>query len=265
MHFFRVILIFSLFFSVKTFADDEATAKKRLLDSVTSKLSSGLENLIKGEGESQVTITAGEDYHPEYSIATVRPLAPHPGVDAWFVQLQLNEHKIRGDGRISVNTGIGYRKLSDNKHSLTGFNVFLDYDAEGNARTSIGLELRSSAFEAIGNYYAPITGGKTVGGFTERSLGGLELEVIGELPYLPWASIVGKHYEWQAEKNAKDSKGDKISLELTITPNLIVDLGYDDNNIDGTSNFASIMFVCARCTYSHSAQLLMVLFPVLSK
>ena len=38
-------------------------------------------------------------------------------------------------------------------------------------------------------------------------------------------------------------KGDKISLELTITPNLIVDLGYDDNNIHGTSNFAKIMFV----------------------
>ena len=106
MHFFKVILIISLFFSIKTYADDESTAKKRLLDSVTSKLSSGLENLIKGEGESQVTITAGEDYHPEYSIATVRPLAPHPGVDAWFVQLQLNEHKIRGDGRISVNTGV---------------------------------------------------------------------------------------------------------------------------------------------------------------
>jgi hypothetical protein len=28
-----------------------------------------------------------------------------------------------------------------------------------------------------------------------------------------------------------------------LTPNLVVDLGYDDNNIDGTNNFAKIMFV----------------------
>ena len=49
--------------------------------------------------------------------------------------------------------------------------------------------------------------------------------------------------EFTEDLASKDSKGDKISLELTITPNLIVDLGYDDNNIHGTSNFAKIMFV----------------------
>ena len=44
-------------------------------------------------------------------------------------------------------------------------------------------------------------------------------------------------------KNSKDSKGDKISLEMQLTPNLVAEVGYDDNNISGTNNFAKIMFV----------------------
>ena len=236
-------IIFLIFISFQVLADDNDTAKKTLVDKMTSSISSALTNMIDGEGDTQVQITTGEDYHPEFSIVTVRPLAAHPGVDAWFIQLQLNETKIRGDGRLSFNSGIGYRKLSDDKTSLTGANVFIDYDQKGNARASIGLELKSSAFEAIGNYYQALTKGKTVGSYTERSLDGLEVSIIGQVPYLPWANIVANHYEWKADKNSKDSKGDKISLELTITPNLIVDLGYDDNNIHGTSNFAKIMFV----------------------
>ena len=34
---------------------------------------------------------------------------------------------------------------------MTGANVFFDYDEEGNARASVGVELRSSTFEVLGN------------------------------------------------------------------------------------------------------------------
>ena len=67
----------------------------------------------------------GEDYHPEFSIVTVRPISKHHSNDATFIQLQLNEQKIRGEGRLSTNIGIGYRKLSDSKDSITGANVFV--------------------------------------------------------------------------------------------------------------------------------------------
>ena len=105
----------------------------------------------------------GEDYHPEFSIVTVRPISKHHSNDATFIQLQLNEQKIRGDGRLSTNIGIGYRKLSDGKNSITGANVFVDYDEEGNARASVGIELRSSSFELLANYYQAIRGVKKVG------------------------------------------------------------------------------------------------------
>ena len=232
-----------LFISFNVYAGDEEKAKKRILGSFTSSLSSAMENFLDGDGETKVQIDFGEDYKPEFSIVTVRPISKHHSVDATFIQLQLSDHKIRGDGRLSANLGIGYRKLSNSKSSITGANVFLDYDEEGNARASIGLELKSSSFELLANYYAGISGAKTVGDYTERTLDGTDVTAVGQVPYLPWANIVASHYEWEADKNSKNSKGDKISLEMTLTPNLIAEVGYDDNNISGTSNFAKIMFV----------------------
>ena len=235
------IFIFFIFCSISAFADE--TTKKNIISRFTNSISSGLENIIGGEGDTEVQITAGEDYKPEFSIMTVRPLSTHPGVDAWFVQLQLNDTKIRGKARLSTNVGVGYRNLSENKNSMTGMNVFLDYDEEGNTRTSVGLELRASAFEAIANYYRALSGGKTVGDFTERTLDGMEISIVGEVPYLPWANIVVNSYEWEKNKNSKNSKGEKYSLELTLTPSFIVEAGFDDNNISGNSNFVKVYFV----------------------
>ena len=240
---FKIIFIILFFIPFNAFAGDEDKLKKGVIEKITSGGSNFISNAISGDGDTEVQITAGEDYKPEFSIMTVRSISHHPGVDAIFVQLQLNDTKIRGNNRLSINTGIGYRKLSDSKSSFAGSNIFIDYDEEGNSRASIGLELRASSFEALANYYQAISGGKKVGNFTERALDGTEISLIGQLPYIPWASIVANTYEWKANKNSKNSKGDKISLELLLTPNLIVDLGYDNNNIAGTSNFAKVMFV----------------------
>ena len=240
---FRIIFIIIFFIPFSAFAGDEDKLKKGVIEKITAGGSNFIRNTISGDGDTEVQITVGEDYKPEFSIMSVRSISHHPGVDAVFVQLQLNDTKIRGDNRLSFNTGIGYRKLSNNKSSFTGGNIFFDYDEEGNARASIGIELRASSFEALANYYQAISGGQTVGNFTERALDGTDISLVGQIPYLPWAKIVANTYEWKANKNSKNSKGDKISLEMQLTPNLVVDLGYDDNNIDGTNNFAKIMFV----------------------
>ena len=241
MSYFRYLFIFFISFNV--YAGDEEKLKKSIIEKFTSGLSSSISNILDGEGDTKVQIDMGEDYHPEFSIVTVRPISKHHSNDATFIQLQLNEQKIRGDGRLSTNIGIGYRKLSDSKDSITGANVFVDYDEEGNTRASVGLELRSSSFELLANYYQAISGGQTVGTFTERTLDGAEISAIGQVPYLPWANVVASHYQWEANKNSKDSKGDKISLEMTLTPNFVAEVGYDDNNISGTNNFAKVMFV----------------------
>jgi len=243
MKIFNLIVFSILLYSFNLSADDKEEAKKNVLQGFSDSLSSAIAGLIGGEGDTEIQITIAEEYHPEFSIMTVRPLAAHPGVDAWFVQIQLNDTKIRGKRRFAFNSGVGYRKLSENKNSMLGANLFLDYDEEGNSRSSLGLELRSTAFEAIANYYAALSGANTVGSYTERSLDGFDISLIGEVPYLPWANIIATHYEWTADKNSKSSQGDKLSLELVVTPNIIIEGGVDDNNIDGTSNFAKAYFV----------------------
>ena len=127
--------------------------------------------------------------------------------------------------------------------SMTGANFFFDYDEKGNLRASVGVELRSSAFDALANYYSAISGGKTVGDFTERTLDGYDISVVGQVPYIPWVNVIGKSYRWEANKNSKDSTGEKVSLEMTLSPNLIAEVGFDDNNINGTDNFAKITFI----------------------
>ena len=238
-----LILIFALLFSSTLFAGDEQKVKQGLINQFTTGLSEAVENILDGEGDTQVRIDMGEDYKPEFSIVTVRPIAIHHSVDATFIQLQLSDHKIRGDSRLAGNIGVGYRKLSDNKNSMTGANVFFDYDEKGNLRASVGVELRSSAFDALANYYSAISGGKTVGDFTERTLDGYDISVVGQVPYIPWVNVIGKSYRWEAEKNSKDSTGEKLSLEMALTPNLIAEVGFDDNNISGTDNFAKITFI----------------------
>ena len=238
-----IISLIILLISYNVLAGDDDKVKKGIIEKFTSGLSSSIENILDGEGDTKVQIDFGEDYKPEFSIVTVRPISKHHSNNATFIQLQLNEQKIRGDGRLSTNIGIGYRQLSESKDSITGANIFVDYDEEGNARASVGLELRSSSFELLANYYQAISGGQKVGAYTERTLDGTEISAVGQVPYLPWANIIASHYEWEANKNSKDSKGDKISLEMTLTPNIVAEVGHDDNNISGTSNFAKIMFV----------------------
>ena len=235
---FKFGLISLLTFSV--YADDEDALKQGLLSSISSGIASSIASVIGGQGDTEVQFSAKEDNKPQFTIMTVRPISVHPGKDAWFVQLQLSNTQIRSQSRLTTNLGLGYRTLSDNKKSMIGGNVFVDYDEEGNSRYSLGFEFRTTVFEILINHYEAISGQKTVGNFKERALDGNDMSINGQIPYLPWAKINLMHYEWKKVNNSKNSKGDKLSLDLLLTPNVVLELGVDDNNIQKKDNFAKI-------------------------
>ncbi len=99
-----VICLTTFVISFNVFAGDEEKVKQGLVERFTSGLSDAVENILDGEGDNRVRIDMGEDYKPEFSIVTVRPIAIHHSVDATFIQLQLSDHKIRGDINISSHT-----------------------------------------------------------------------------------------------------------------------------------------------------------------
>ena len=68
---FLIIFIFSII-SFHGFADDTNTAKKNILDNMSAGISSALENFIGGEGDTEVQIVTGEDYHPVDGVRHVR-------------------------------------------------------------------------------------------------------------------------------------------------------------------------------------------------
>ena len=236
------VLFFSVFALSANAAETDAV-KQGILSSMTSGISSSIAEMIGGEGDTEVQISARENNKPEFSIMTVMPISVHPGKDAWFVQLQLNNTQIRSVNRYTTNVGLGYRNLSANKNTMIGGNVFIDYDAKGNSRYSLGFEFRTAVFDILINHYEAISGQKTVGDFKERALNGNDMSINGQVPYLPWAKINLTHYEWKKVNNSKNSKGDKLSFELLLTPSVVLEFGVDDNNIQKKDNFAKIAFV----------------------
>ena len=232
-----------LVLSISANAAETDDVKQGILSSMTSGISSSIAEMIGGEGDTEVQISARENNKPEFSIMTVMPISVHPGKDAWFVQLQLNNTQIRSVNRYTTNVGLGYRSLSANKNTMIGGNVFIDYDAKGNSRYSLGFEFRTAVFDILINHYEAISGQKTVGDFKERALNGNDMSINGQVPYLPWAKINLTHYEWKKVNNSKNSKGDKLSFELLLTPSVVLEFGVDDNNIQKKDNFAKIAFV----------------------
>ena len=232
-----------LVLAISANAAETDAIKQEILSSMTSGISSSIAEMIGGEGDTEVQISARENNKPEFSIMTVMPISVHPGKDAWFVQLQLNNTQIRSVNRYTTNVGLGYRSLSANKNTMIGGNVFIDYDAKGNSRYSLGFEFRTAVFDILINHYEAISGQKTVGDFKERALNGNDMSINGQVPYLPWAKINLTHYEWKKVNNSKNSKGDKLSFELLLTPSVVLEFGVDDNNIQKKDNFAKIAFV----------------------
>ena len=56
-----ITLLFVLLFSTNLFAGDEQKVKQGLVERFTSGLSDAVENILEGEGDTQVRIDMGED------------------------------------------------------------------------------------------------------------------------------------------------------------------------------------------------------------
>ncbi len=223
-----IIAIFTVFICTSSNADE-----------LTNKISNIIADLIPGEGTTEVSVDLRENHKPDYSILGVREIDTTDNGNL-FTQFSLFNTEKNNSERTVGNIGFGQRMLSDDNKMMTGYNVFWDYDSYGNSRTSFGLEARNAVLDFAGNYYLNLGDGID----EEKPLEGYDLNLASQVPYMHWADVFVNAYEWFG-RDRDDIKGTKLGSELLLSPNLNLELAYDNKDKKGLEDewYARVMFV----------------------
>ena len=154
-----------------------------IINKLSDKISSIVENTLGGDTEFSLEFPEDDDV--ELEILKFKELDSSDGKNS-FSQISLHTQEVNDDNRFILNLGYGQRYISSDKSMITGMNAFIDYDTEGHARTSLGVEAKAPILELTGNYYLGLTGAETIDGTKEKVLDGYEINLSSQLPYMPW-------------------------------------------------------------------------------
>jgi adhesin/invasin len=181
---------------------------------------------------------------PTWSVLTVQPLYQSEDLKhTIFTQLSAMNYEEFGSERPTSNIGVGYRQLVLEDKLLLGANAFYDREWEHeHERLGFGVEARSNAVEVNANYYDAVSGLRDITtAVTEQALDGYDAEIGVQVPYLPWAKVFAKTYEWEGDVG-RDTNGQTYSVRLQPAPWLEVEAGTDDSNNYDRENFLKMNF-----------------------
>ena len=186
----------------------------------------------------------GSSMKPTFGVLVVAPLLDEEDIfNTYFTQLGLSY----SDNRTTLNLGLGYRKLTENKYILMGVNTFYDYEIPFNhGRASLGLEYRTTVGEMNANLYKATTDwqqGKA--SYLEHALDGFDIEAGIPLPYMNWATLFAKRSEWGSEvAAAADLKVNEVQLRAQIPAGVFtgleIEAGRKFNSGAATNNVSYI-------------------------
>ena len=213
--------------------------KDTIIDRSIQKFEDGFNTLFTN---TELTIEGRTAADPNFTLLTINPFFKNEAEgNLTFFQGSI----IRQNNRNTINLGIGYRQLSDDEKWIYGVNAFHDYESTyEHSRWSVGAELRSSAFEINANKYFAISGAKTGrNGNTERALDGYEIEIGGQVPYVPSAKIFAKQWTWEGYQTS-DTKGKTYSLQINapIAPNITLEAGTKDFDTGTDIDFVNLTY-----------------------
>jgi adhesin/invasin len=129
--------------------------------------------------------------------------------------------------------------MNNDMTRIYGINIFYDHEFNhGHARTGLGFEMKSSVYDININFYEAMTERHHVDGIPEIAAGGYDAEIGALLPYLPWAKLYYKTYQWNnITQNIRH--GQTVSLYMEPTSRLSVEAGMQD---DSTTNHNKAFF-----------------------
>jgi len=230
------IFLTSLCLIITTVAN--ADVASQALNKVSEKIS----NLIPGEGitELNLGLSDADDNDPTINLLILRNLNKTEDSNL-FTQFSLQTQDVgQNDLRYIGNLGMGYRFLNDDRSLMLGGNIFYDRDFENeHERGSIGLEARGGNLEINANFYEDISLQQVANGRKEQALGGYDLNISSQIPYMPWARFNYTSYEWEADIASTNNKGTKYSSEMNITSSLVFDIEYDESGNTGGDDISS--------------------------
>jgi len=191
----------------------------------------------------EVSFETKEGTKPTTGILVVAPLSDQEDIEnTLFTQVSA----FYTDNRTTLNAGLGYRRLVSDNTLMLGVNAFYDHEFPyDHGRYSIGLEARSTVGEVNANMYQATTKWKTgKNGLQERALDGWDVEAGLPLPYMNWATVFVKHYEWDGVDGGKDAKGNDAQLRayVPILPGLEIQAGRTFKDDDKDSNYFTAIF-----------------------
>ena len=191
---------------------------------------------------TELTIEGRTSSDPNFTLLTINPISESDDEkNLAFFQGSI----LRQNNRDTINLGIGYRQLTDDENWIYGINAFHDYEATyEHRRMSFGAELRSSTFEVNINKYFATSGALTgKNGNTERALNGQEIEIGGQVPYIPSAKIFVKNWKWEGYQTS-DTKGNTYSLQMNtpIAPNITLEAGTKDYDGQTDVDFVNLTY-----------------------
>ena len=204
-------------------------------ENISQKLSNLLDELIPGEGVTDVSIQVHEEDNPDIEILTNRTLDKTDDSNR-FIQMSLHTQETNNKDRLITNLGYGYRELSDDNSFMYGVNAFIDIESEGHMRASLGLEAKGKILDLNANFYEAISGKEKIGGVNEEVLSGYQLNLTTQIPYMPWSTLNIQNYYFESIKATNDTEGNKISLEMNLTPTLQFDISQDFSDTTGVDD-----------------------------
>ena len=212
-----------------------ADTSNDIINKLSDKVSSFVENTLGGDTEFSLEFPENDEV--ELELFKFKELDSSENQNS-FSQFSLHTQEVNDDTRFILNLGYGQRYISSDKSMITGINAFVDYDTEGHARTSLGVEAKAPILELTGNYYLGLTGAETIDGTKEKVLDGYELNLSSQLPFMPWTRINVQNYDFEKDKASENTGGNLVSLEMNLSPsiqfeasrNFIDTTGVDDEN-----------------------------------
>ena len=224
----------------------EETLTKEVLEKSADKIALATAQRFDREipnSSTEISVSGVSTGKPDFEILNIIGFGQS---ENGHIQNFVQSSAIGTGGRTTLNLGLGRRYLSADEQFIYGINTFFDIDPRYNhQRASVGFEVKGNALELTANSYHGLSDWKTgKDGNTERALGGHDIELGAQVPYIPAAKIYFKQFKWELF-DATALKGKTYSLEFAqiFDSGLGVELGR--RNFDGSETDESF----AKLTY----------------